>query len=95
MTELVPGASDRSARGLDRGLDGQELAVPRQVRQALTEFMDVVIIVDPLEYQRYPDERPTPLRTLCFGPHDERLVTFLVWDPDDLVLVTRIQWLGE
>jgi hypothetical protein len=67
----------------------------RQVRQALTEFMDAVIIVDPLEYQRYPDERPTPLRTLCFGPHDEGLVTFLVWAPDDLVLVTRIQWLGE
>jgi len=27
-------------------------SLPRQVRQALTEFMDAVIIVDPLEYQR-------------------------------------------
>ena len=36
-----------------------------------------------------------PLRTLHFGPHDEGLVTFLVYPPDDLVLVVRIQWLGD
>jgi hypothetical protein len=39
--------------------------------------------------------RPTPLRSLHFGPHDEGLVTFLVYPPDELVQVVRIQWLGE
>src|ERR1017187_3961687 len=43
-----------------------------------------------------PGERediPMPLRTLHFGRHDDGLVTFLVYPPDDLVLVVRIQWL--
>ncbi|MGO8960873.1 MAG: hypothetical protein ACLQFR_26395 [Streptosporangiaceae bacterium] len=60
--------------------------------------MDAVVIVDPLEYQRRgdePDDSPATLRTLYFGPHHEGLVTFLVYSPDDLVLVVRIQWLGE
>ena len=35
-----------------------------------------------------------PLRTLHFGRQDEGLVTFLVYPPDDL-LVVRIQWLGD
>jgi hypothetical protein len=30
-----------------------------------------------------------------YGPHHEGLVTFLVYPPDDLVLVVRIQWLAE
>jgi hypothetical protein len=38
---------------------------------------------------------PAPLRTLHFGPRHEGLVTFLVYPPEDLVLVVRIQWLGE
>jgi len=57
--------------------------------------MDAVIIVDPTEYQRSPGEPHKPLRTLYFGPHHEGLVTFLIYPPDDLVLITRIQWLGE
>jgi hypothetical protein len=60
--------------------------------------MDAVVIVDPIDYQRRPDERsdpPAPLRTLHFGEHREGLVTFLVYPPDDLVLVVRIQWLGD
>lgn len=60
--------------------------------------MDAVVIVDPLEYQRGPGELAASdgqLRTLHFGPHHEGLVTFLVHAPDDLVLVVRIQWLGE
>jgi hypothetical protein len=36
-----------------------------------------------------------PQRTLHYSPHDEGLVTFLVDPPDDLVLVVRIQWLGD
>ena len=38
---------------------------------------------------------PAPLRTLHFGQHHEGLVTFLVYPPDDLVLVVRLQWLGD
>jgi hypothetical protein len=38
---------------------------------------------------------PVPLRMLHFGPHPEGLVTFLVYPPDDLVLVVRLQWLGD
>jgi hypothetical protein len=69
--------------------------LPDQVRRELAAFLDAVVIVDPMEYQRSPGEPRKPLRTLYFGPHDEGLVTFLVYPPDDLVLVTRIQWLGE
>jgi hypothetical protein len=64
----------------------------------LTSFMDAVVIVDPIDYQRHPGERsnpPAPLRTLHFGQHHEGLVTFLVYPPDELVLVVRIQWLGD
>jgi hypothetical protein len=64
----------------------------------LTSFMDAVVIVDPIDYQRHPGERsdpPAPLRTLHFGGHHEGLVTFLVYAPDELVLVVRIQWLGD
>jgi len=73
-------------------------SLPPQVRLMLAAFMDAVAVVDPLEYQRSPGEPsdpPRPLRTLHFGPHDEGLVTFLVYAPDDLVLVVRIQWLDE
>ena len=67
------------------------------VRASLATFMDAVVIVDPVQYQRRRDEHDNvsmPLRTLHFGPHDEGLVTFLVYPPDDLVLVVRIRWLG-
>jgi len=68
------------------------------VRASLAAFMDAVVIVDPVQYQGRRDERDEvfmPLRTLHFGPHDEGLVTFLVYPPDDLVLVVRIQWLPD
>jgi hypothetical protein len=55
------------------------------------------VIVDPVQYQRGRDERDDvsmPLRFLHFGPDAGGLVTFLVYPPDDLVLVVRIQWLG-
>jgi hypothetical protein len=68
------------------------------VRVTLAAFLDAVVIVDPVQYQRRPDEREDismPLRTLHFGRQDERLVTFLVYPPDDLLLVVRIQWLGN
>jgi hypothetical protein len=70
-------------------------SLPPHVRQALEAFMEAVTIVDPMEYQRRPGSAATPLRSLHFGPHDEGLVTFLVYAPDDLVLVVKIQWLGE
>jgi hypothetical protein len=59
--------------------------------------MDAVVIVDPVQYQRRRDERDDvfmPVRSLHFGPDGGGLVTFLVYPPDDLVLVVKIQWLG-
>lgn len=74
----------------------QDLAsLPPRVRQALTEFLEALILVDPMEYQRYPGEPYTSMRSLSFGPQDDGLVWFLVYPPGDLVLVVRIQWLGE
>jgi hypothetical protein len=60
--------------------------------RALADFMDAVVIVDPGEYQRRPGEPERPLRTLPFG--QAGLVRFLVYEPDDLVLVTRVIWTG-
>ena len=82
-------------------LDGpaqQEFAdLPAAARASLAVFMDAVVIVDPVQYQRRRDERDDvsmPLRALHFGPDGGGLVTFLVYPPDDLVLVVKIQWLG-
>lgn len=63
-----------------------------EVQLALSDFMDVVVIIDPAGYQRRPEEPERPLRTLPFG--QAGLVTFLVYEPDDLVLVTRVIWAG-
>jgi hypothetical protein len=71
---------------------GQLASLPPQVQLALADFMDAVVIVDPAEYQRRPGEPERPLRTLPFG--QAGLVTFLVYEPDDLVLVTRVIWTG-
>jgi hypothetical protein len=67
-------------------------------RVALAAFMNAAVIVDPIQYQRHPGEPADPpalLRTLHFGQDHEGLVSFLVYPPEDLVLVVRIQWLGE
>jgi hypothetical protein len=84
-----------------RELDGraqQEFAdLPPTARASLAAFMDAVVIVDPVQYQRRRDEREDvsmPLRALHVGPDGGGLVTFLVYPPDDLVLVVRIQWVG-
>ncbi|MGH3158248.1 MAG: hypothetical protein ACRDNF_16965 [Streptosporangiaceae bacterium] len=65
----------------------------------LAAFMDAVVIVDPVHYQRRADEPAdtphAPMRTLHFGQHHQGLVTFLVHSPDELALVVKIQWLGE
>ena len=82
---------------LDGPAEQEFAALAPAARALLTTFMDAVVLVDPLQYQRRRDEPgpPVPLRMLHFGEHDEGLVTFLVYPPDDLVLVVRIQWLGE
>jgi hypothetical protein len=66
-------------------------------QNSLTVFMNAAVLVDPMEYQRHLGEPadPKPLRTLHFGQHHEGLVTFLVYAPDELALVVRIQWLGD
>ena len=83
---------------LDGPADQEFADLNPAVQAVLAAFMDAVVIVDPVQYQRRRDERDDvsmPLRTLHFGPHDEGLVTFLVYPPDDLVLVVKIQWLGD
>lgn len=83
---------------LDGPAQQEFAALNPAVRATLTAFMDAVVVVDPVQYQRRrdePDDLHAPLRTLHFGQHNEGLVTFLVYPPDDLVLVVRIQWLGE
>jgi hypothetical protein len=55
------------------------------------------VVADPVRYQRRRDERDDvsmPLRSLHFGQDAGGLVRFLVYPPDDLVLVVKIQWLG-
>jgi hypothetical protein len=81
-------------------LDGPALhefaALSQPVRAELARFLDAVVIADPAGYQcRRGEPGERPLRMLHFGPHDEGLVTFLIYPPDQLVLVVRIQWLGD
>jgi hypothetical protein len=71
--------------------------LPPAARASLAAFMDAVVIVDPVQYQRRRAERDDvsmPLRSLHLGPEGGCLVTFLVYPPDDLVLRVRSQWLG-
>jgi hypothetical protein len=84
---------------LDGPTEPEFASLGQSVQKTLITFMDAVVIIDPVEYQRRPDE-PTdspyaPLRTLHFGHHHVGLVTFLVYPPDELVLIVKIQWLGE
>ena len=79
---------------LDEPADREFADLPRSATQALADFMDAVVIVDPAEYQGRPGEPNRAQRTLPFGPHSQGLVTFLIYPPDDLVLVVKIQWLG-
>jgi hypothetical protein len=80
------------------GLAQQEFAdLPRAARGSLAAFTDAVVVADPVQYQRRCDERDDvsmPLRSLHFGPDGGGLVRFLVYPPDDLVLVVKIRWLG-
>ena len=72
--------------------------LPARAREAVATLLDAVVLVDPVGYQRRPDEPVSErknLRTLHFGPHHEGLVTLLVYEPDELVLVVKIQWIGE
>ncbi len=55
--------------------------------------MDAVVIAGPFQCQRHPGKPADPpalLRTLYFGQQLEGLVTFLVYPPDNLVLVVKI-----
>jgi hypothetical protein len=82
---------------LDGPAQQEFVDLPPVARASLAAFMDAVVIVDPVQYQRRRDERDDvfmPLRSLHFGPDARGLVTFLVNPPDDLVLVVKIQWLG-
>ena len=92
-------ASESCTSETSTDLPGKNFPLLAQLGQAaLTFFMNAAVLVDPIEYQRHAGERTDPpalLRTLHFGQHHEGLVTFLVYPLDDLVLVVRIQWLGD
>ena len=79
---------------LDEPAEGEFAGLGQAARNALADFMDAVVIVDPDEYQRRPGEPRGALRTLPSGPHSQGLVTFLTYQPHDLVFVVKIQWLG-
>ena len=73
-------------------------ALHPKTQALLAAFMDAVVLVHPIEYQRHagePSDPPALLRTLHFGDHHEGLVTFPVYPPDDFALVVRIRWLGD
>jgi hypothetical protein len=63
------------------GMAQQEFAdLPPAARVFLAAFMDAVVFVDLVHYQRRRDERDgvsMPLRSLHFGPDGGSLVTFL------------------
>ena len=64
----------------------------------LATFMKAAVMVGPIEYQRHPGELADPPalgRPRPGGQHHEGLVTFLIYPPDDLVLVVQLQWLGD
>jgi hypothetical protein len=82
-------------RELDEPAEGEFAGLSRAARKGFTEFMDAVVITDPAEYQRRPGELAGDLRILPFGPYSQGLVTFLIYPPDDLVLVVKIQWIGD
>ena len=80
---------------IDEPADREFADLPHAARQELADFMDAVVIVDPAQYQIRRGEPHRALRTLPFGSHSQGLVTFLIYPPDDLVLVAKIQWLGS
>ena len=56
---------------LDGPAQHEFAALPPAARASLAAFMDAVVIVDPVQYQRRRDERDDvsmPLRSLQFGP---------------------------
>jgi len=57
--------------------------------------MDAVALAAPADYQRRPGQSTGALRVLPFGAHSQCLVNFLVYPPDDLVLVVKIQWIAD
>lgn len=80
---------------LDEQAEVEFAGLDQFARRALAEFMDAAVLVDPGDYQRRPGESTGALRVLPFGAHGQGLVTFLVYLPDDLVLVVKIQWIGD
>jgi hypothetical protein len=72
-------------------LEREALELPAEGQAALRELMDALVF-DPHEFQRRPGEPTGPLRTMSFG--DLGLVSVHIYDPDRLVLIVQIQWLG-
>lgn len=68
-------------------------SAPAECVAALADFLGALMF-DPVDYQRTASEVPgKAVRMLPFG-NGRGIVTFLVYGPDRLVLVTRITWFG-
>jgi hypothetical protein len=80
---------------LHEQVDVEFAGLTQFARRASLKSMDAVVLVDPADYQRRPGESTGALRVLPFGAHSQGLVTFLVYPPDDLVLVVKVQWIGD
>lgn len=72
-------------------LEREALELPAEGWAALREFMDALVF-NPHEFQRRPGELAGPLRTMPFG--DLGLVSVHIYEPDRLVLIVQVQWLG-
>ena len=58
---------------------------------ALLALMEAIVF-DPMEYQRTPDEPVgKPVRKVPFWAGRGQ-VTVLIWEPDLIVLVLKVQW---
>ena len=65
---------------LDGPAQQEFAALPPAARASLAAFMDAVVIVDPVQYQRRRDEREDVSMPLtAFRPRRRGLVTFLVY----------------
>lgn len=70
--------------------------LPAEALIALMEFCEAVAF-DPWEFRRRADERRVPLRTVPFGDRQPSggargVVTFLIHDRSELVLIVRVTW---
>ena len=68
-------------------------ALPAEAVAALDALMDAVVF-DPMDYARIPTEPADKNVRHLAPPGDRGQVSILIYEPDLLVLVLRVTWLG-